>query len=318
MDTIFMKTTGYDGSTCAQVFVGLISRMINVYPMPSKASGYILKSYQDFMRYEGVPEGLHRDLAPEEKVDKIIDLNRQMMVKDTWSEQGHPNENPAEALGVAPLKKGIQQLMNRTGAPDEAWPWACKYIAQVNNICATPVHGWKTPVSIRHGYTPDISAYLQFQFWEKVYFKVDEQSPGPKEAAGYWLGVSETVGDLMTFDIWSEATKRVLQRSAIRTADPSKGGFPNLRVTFHEDQEPDKPQIVEPNDLLDKPGLMCPPQNHTGTRTRKHKVKWHDTAEAPEDYADEFSKFKDAESMPPPSEDKIDQSAHTERRRNPQ
>ena len=24
MDTIFMKTTGYDGSTCAQVFVGLI------------------------------------------------------------------------------------------------------------------------------------------------------------------------------------------------------------------------------------------------------------------------------------------------------
>ena len=122
----------------------------------------------------------------------------------------------------------------------------------------------------------------------------------------------------MTFDIWSEATKKVIQRSAIRTADPSKGGFPNLRVSFHEDQEPDKPQIVEPNDLLDKPGLMCPPQNHTGTRTRKHKVKWHDAAEAPEDYADEFSEFKDAESMPTPSEDQIDQSAHTERRRNPQ
>ena len=215
-------------------------------------------------------------------------------------------------LAIAPLKKGIQQLMNQTGAPDEVWPWACKYIAQVNNICATPVHGWKTPISIRHGYTPDISAYLQFQFWEKVYFKVDEQSPGPKEAAGYWLGVSETVGDLMTFDIWTEATKRVIQRSAVRTADPAKGGFPNLRVTFHEDQEPDNPpQIVEPENLLDKPGLMCPPQKHNGPRTRKHKVKWHETVEAPEDYADEFSEFKDAETMPPPSENKPDQNARS-------
>ena len=108
--------------------------------------------------------------------------------------------------------------MNQTGAPDEAWPWACKYIAQVNNICATLVHGSKTPISICHGYTPDIPAYLQFRFWEKVNFKFYEQSPGPKEAVGYWLGVSETVGDLMTFVIWTEATKRVIQMSAVKNS----------------------------------------------------------------------------------------------------
>ena len=92
--------------------------------------------------------------------------------------------------------------MNRTGAPDEAWPWEYTYIAEVNNICAHPVLGWKTPISVRHGYTPDISAYLQYEFWERIYFKVDEQSPGTKEAPGYWLGVSNTVGDLMTYNIW--------------------------------------------------------------------------------------------------------------------
>ena len=43
------------------------------------------------MRYEGVPEGLHIDLAPEEKVEKIIDLNRDMMVRDTFAEADHPN-----------------------------------------------------------------------------------------------------------------------------------------------------------------------------------------------------------------------------------
>ena len=83
MDTIFMAQPGFCGSTCAQVFVGFLSRMINIYPMPSKASGYIIKAYQDFMRYEGVPEGLHRDKAPEEMVNKIININREMMVKDT-------------------------------------------------------------------------------------------------------------------------------------------------------------------------------------------------------------------------------------------
>ncbi len=49
MDTIFLTKTGYDDSTCAQVFVALLSRMINMYPMPSKASGNVLKAYKDFM-----------------------------------------------------------------------------------------------------------------------------------------------------------------------------------------------------------------------------------------------------------------------------
>ena len=57
----------------------------------------------------------------------------------------------------------------------------------------------------------------------------------------------------MTFVIWTEATKRVIQRSAFWTANPTKGGFPNLRVIFHEEEEPDNsPQIVEPKDRLDK------------------------------------------------------------------
>ena len=283
MDTIFMANPGFCGSTCAQVFVGLMSRMINVYPMPSKACGYVLKAYQDFMRYEGVPEGLHRDLAPEEKVEKIIDLNRQMMVRDTWSEQGHPNQNPAEALGVKPLKTGTEQLMNRTGAPPGAWPWAQKYIADINNHCATPFHGWRTPISVRHGYTPDISAFLQFQFWEKVYFKIDEQAPNSKEAPGYWMGVSNTIGDAMTYDIWSDRTRKVIQRSAVRSADPNRGGIPNLRVEFAEDIIEEEPELIDPVNVLDDPNLLCPPKpkRKPGDRTNKHKKRWHDTHEAP-------------------------------------
>ena len=87
-----MNTPGFDGSTCEQLFVGLMSCMINVYPMPSKASTHIYKAYQDFMRYEGVPEGLHRDLPPKENTEKILQLNRDMMVKGTYPEAGHPQQ----------------------------------------------------------------------------------------------------------------------------------------------------------------------------------------------------------------------------------
>ena len=295
MDTIFMGTPGYDGSTCEQVFVGLVSRMINVYPMPSKAHGHIFKAYQDFMRYEGAPQGLHRDLAPEEKVDKILDLNREMMVKDTWAEAGHPNENPAEALGVKPLKTGAEQLMNRTGAPNAAWPWAHKYIADVNNHCSTPMLNWKTPISVRHGYTPDISAFLQFQFWERVYFKVDEQHPESKEAPGYWMGVSDTVGDALTYDIWSDDTKRVIQRSAVRSADPNRGGILNRRVNFEEDMDDDEQaDIVEPSDIFQKTPYINPnKQMRDSQRTNKHKVKprFHDAQEFPSE--DDLESVKD-------------------------
>ena len=232
----------------------------------------------------------------------------------TVREAGHPNQNPVESLGVKPLKTGAEQLMNRTGADPKAWPWAHKYIADINNRCATPIHGWKTPISVRHGYTPDISAFLQFQFWERVYFKVDEQHPNSKEAAGYWMGVSDTVGDALTYHIWSDKTKKVIQRSAVRSADPNRGGIPNLRVQFDEDiEEKNDPELVEPTNLLDDHNLLCPPppKASKGPRTNKHKVRWHDAQEAP---PDDFG-FHDAQETSDEEEvEKLDQS-HPSRRK---
>lgn len=120
MDAVFAVHTGYDGSNASQVFFGLISRCLNVYHMPSNKSGYVLKAYQDFMQYEGVLEGLHRDLAPEQKIDKIIQINRDIRVKDTWSEAKDPNQNPVEQGGVRILIAGVDGLLDKTGAPNEA------------------------------------------------------------------------------------------------------------------------------------------------------------------------------------------------------
>src|SRR5210317_871188 len=292
MDTIFMQTPGLDGSTCGQVFIGLMSRMINFYPMKSKEAVHVVAAYQDFMRYESVPEGIQRDGALEVKVQKIMDINREMRVKDTWSEAGHPNENPAEALGVNLHKRGVEVLMNRTGADDRVWLWAYMYFSDINNICATPILGWKTPISVHHGYTPDISAYLLYQFWEPIYFKIDEKSPSTKELEGRWLGVSKTVGDILTYDILSLTSMKVIQRSAIRSADPKKTSIINKQII--NDLDNDEELLVEEDEEApEDPSHPVSKPIKPRERTNKHKVKWHDTEEASYDQTEGTAGFHD-------------------------
>ncbi len=43
------------------------------------------------MQYKVIPEGMYSDLALEQKVEEMTKLNRDMMVKDTFSEEGSPS-----------------------------------------------------------------------------------------------------------------------------------------------------------------------------------------------------------------------------------
>ena len=87
-----------------------------------------------------------------------------MIVKDTWSEAGYPEQNPVEQGGVRILKSAAAEIIDRTGANPRVWQWVYNYIADVNNHCANRILNWRTPIKKRHGYTPDISALLLYQF----------------------------------------------------------------------------------------------------------------------------------------------------------
>ena len=102
----------------------------------------------------------------------------------------------------------------------------------------------------------------------------------------------------MTFDIYSTRSGKILQRSAIRPADPSKCGFPNNRVRFPEEEEDSDFELVDEN--ADKPSLIQPPpKQKSSTRTNKHKVKWHNTHEASFDQVHGIEDFSDTEQGTP-------------------
>ena len=289
MDTVFARVMALFGFTCVQVFYGLTSHCIDVYGMKSKSE--VPKVYRDFIREKGVPSGLHRDGAMEQKSNEIIQLNREFEVKDSWSEPRYPNQNPVEALAIKWLKKAAERLLNHTGAPEIVWVFAFLYLALVNNWTADPTLRWITPHEKRYGTTPDISALLCYHFYEPIYY-LDVEAPFPhsREKAGYWLGVAHNVGDALTFYVLSDDTQEVLARSVVR----SRRNNVDVNHRVHTDPNLDPGVILDP----DNQNLKTPFQLDLSTneqearpepkfrkrkpsslpRTRKHKNQQPSTA----------------------------------------
>ena len=107
-----------------------------------------------------------------------------MMVKDSFSEHGCPNQNLTESQGVRIIKMGAEGLRIRTGVPDKLWPFIHQYLADINNHCGTPFLNWRAPIEKKHGYTPYISAFLICEFYEPVYFRIYEQDKRSLEKLG--------------------------------------------------------------------------------------------------------------------------------------
>ena len=71
--------------------------------------------------------------------------------------------------------------------------------------------------SVVFGSTVDISAFLQFTFWQRVLY-LDHEEPWPhsKERPGYWVGVAHNIGDALTYWIYDDQAKRLLAMSVVK------------------------------------------------------------------------------------------------------
>ena len=111
---------------------------------------------------------LRHDNANEENSAKVQDIHRELLIKDQFNKPYNPQQNPVESRAIKCLKETSLVMMDRLGIPAPLWYYMLKYLVDIHNICANKTLNWKTPLSIRTGVTPDILAYLQFQFWEQL------------------------------------------------------------------------------------------------------------------------------------------------------
>jgi hypothetical protein len=205
-DTIFSDTPAVDnGSTCAQIFVGMDTLVTDAYGI--KSDGEFVSTLEDNIRKLGAMSKLVSDCAQSEVSNKVLDILRNYMIDDWQSEPYHEQQNPAKRR-YQTVKQHTNAVLDKTGAPPKARLLALLYAIFLLNHVASESLGWKTPLELLTVLTTDISIILMFSFWEPIYFPTGyalfyAHKPGfPSDTAervGRFVGVGESVGDALTF-----------------------------------------------------------------------------------------------------------------------
>jgi hypothetical protein len=173
-DTAFMEIkgaadgiTGHGGAIGFQLYVGHDSRHMAVYPV--QTDGDFPKTLEDYIRMHGAPAKLYSDNAKAELSNKTKAILRNFGIADASSEPHYQNQNAAERE-IQDVKKDIELLMNLTNTPSNLWHLCAEYVCMVKNHLARASLKERTPAERRTGQTPDISKFLQFRWYEPVYY----------------------------------------------------------------------------------------------------------------------------------------------------
>jgi hypothetical protein len=224
-DTVYSDTPAVDdGATSAQIFVGIDTLVTDIYGM--KTDKEFVYTLEDNIRKRGAMDKLVSDRAQLEISNRVKDILRNLIIDDWQSEPYHEHQNAAERRYQV-VKTTTNKVLDRTGASANSWLLALIYVCYVLNHLATESLSWQTPLFRLTGDTSDISALLQFSFWEPVYYATadavsyNSKPSFPSESAeekGRFVGFGDSVGDVLTYKVLTDDTQKVIYRSYVRSA----------------------------------------------------------------------------------------------------
>ena len=169
------------------------------------------------------------DSAKVEISNHVHDVLRAYYIKDWQSEPHFQHQNFAER-GYRDIKANVVAIMNASGANANEWLLVLKYVIFIHNQMLVKSLGWKTPLEVLTGQTPDMGIIYQMPYRTPGYFLRYEGSyphEVSSEVLGYFVGFAETVGHDKYVLVLMEDAKKVLARSKICRADD----LPNKRLT---------------------------------------------------------------------------------------
>ena len=227
-DTVFCSTPAVGGFTCAQIFVGRHSHVIDIFGM--KTPGDFHGTLQDVIRKRGAMDKLISDRAQVEISKAVVQTLRALVIADWQSEPHYQHQNYAERQWQE-LKRLTHVVLDRSNAPAKFWLLCLHYVAFILNRMSVPSLRDRAPLTVLTGQIPDISMIPVFGFYEEVYFLHYSSTSDPldksRECLGHFVGFAETVGHDLTFKVFNPSTEQTLYRSRLRLAQE---GERNLRA----------------------------------------------------------------------------------------
>ena len=148
-----------------------------------KTKNQMPENLKEIIRHWGAPSALMSDMAKVETSTKQIEeILRMYAIKDMQSETYHQHQNYAERQ-IQEVKATSTIIMDRVGAPNCLWYHCLKYVVVLFNHLLSPKLKHKTLNEKAFGVTPDISALIQFYFYQPV-LSLDTTKPSYPKSKG--------------------------------------------------------------------------------------------------------------------------------------
>ena len=178
------------------------------------------------------------------------------------------------------------------------------------SILACKAIGGEIPLTALTGETQDISPWLQFEFYEPVYYATGKAIDNhnyvnfPLDTAKQkeiFVGVSYSVGNLMSFEVLTQDTQKVIYQSLVQLA--KQNGPTNKKVEAKVKKEfvkePDgrkpfgnkslDPRFMDPQELVGRSYLSS--EDTDGTRRQMKIVQRINDMKSVQDNDPEFVKL---------------------------
>ena len=288
-DTMDGRCKSLDGNKYAQVFANK-QYFSKIYPMDSKSkAGDALKLFcQEF----GVPERLTFDGSKEQtcKGTEFMNQVRKHGINFHIAEPDLHNQNPVEGC-IRELRRKWYRIMIQNQVPEPFWDYGLRWVSEISSMTfstAGCLTNGNIPITEVTGETVDISEYLDFGFYDPVWYK-DNAGLSP-EQPGRWLGVSSRTGRLMCYFILTQKGT-VVSRSTVQ------------RVTNLEQQTARVIDIFNKFDMAVTAKLKTPTRGFNGDKPNPED--WAELIESDADFREEFeaiynsNKIKEADDYTP-------------------
>ena len=214
-DTFKANVTSTRGNKYTQLFCNR-GNFVKAYPMKSKSHAH--HSLDRFLHEIGVPTEILTDGAKELTLGNWGKACQKHRIQQRKTEPHSPWQNHAELMG-GNLKRKIRHRMRTTNTPVRLWDYCWEYMAGIVSLTASN-HAFLdgvTPHEKVLGYSPDISEYLSFSWYQWVWFH-DPSAPD-RWLLGRWLGPAHNSGQGLASHILSSSGK-VVTRSSVTSLPP--------------------------------------------------------------------------------------------------
>ena len=168
-----------------------------------KSKGECSAALDLFLHEVGIPSEMHTDAARELVQGEWYKKCRKFSIPMTQSEPYSHWQNPAE-LAIKYLKSGMRRMMQKTNTPIRLWDYCMVYMAEIRSLTVSNLYslGGRTPFEHVKHYTPNISEYLIFSWYDWVWFH--HPIPSQKQQLGRFCGVAHDIGQGLCYYILTD------------------------------------------------------------------------------------------------------------------